>query len=203
MNRIEDVLAYWYDGWEDRTAGPGSPAMARWFGKAEATDREIRERFEEDHLRAARGELSAWEASARGRLALVILLDQFPRNIYRGTPHAFATDGLAYALAVRSIEEGIDLAPRPVERIFLYLPLMHSETALGHALARRKYAELEAHVRKIDPERGDFYHGSVVFEEKHAVIIERFGRYPHRNAILGRASTPEELEFLRGPDSSF
>jgi uncharacterized protein (DUF924 family) len=166
----DDVIAFW------RAAGP-----QKWFGKDADFDREIAARFLASHEAAAAGHLSDWEATPDGALALLLLLDQFPRNMFRGSARAFATDPLARAVAERAIAHGFDQSAASDERMFFYLPFEHSENLADQerslALSRRagtpdKYAEL------------------------HADIIRRFGRFPHRNAILGRATTPEEQAFL-------
>jgi len=172
LPRPEDVTAFW------RAAG-----RRKWFRKDAAFDREITARFLAVHEAAAAGRLSEWEATPQGALALLLLLDQFPRNMFRGSARAFATDPLARAVAERAIAHGFDASVAGAERAFLYLPFMHSENPADQerslALWRqagdgknRKYAEL------------------------HAGIIRRFGRFPHRNAVLGRATTPEEQAFL-------
>jgi uncharacterized protein (DUF924 family) len=161
----------------------------RWFRKDEALDAEIRQRFEALHLAASRGELAAWGESAEGALALLLLLDQFPRNMYRSSPHAFATDGLALREAEAAVAKGFDLQT-PVElQVFFYLPFEHQEDVA----AQRRGVEL----CRAGDARGA--HGSYLrFALIHLDIIERFGRFPHRNAVLGRVSTPEELAFLAG-----
>jgi uncharacterized protein (DUF924 family) len=166
-----DVIAFW------REAGP-----KRWFEKDTKFDDDIRERFLALHETAAAGKLAAWEASAEGALALLILLDQFPRNMFRGEPRAFATDSLALAIASRAILNGFDGA-FPDLRGFFYLPFEHSEdlTDQEHAVAFYR-AQNDADGLK--------------WAEIHADIIRRFGRFPHRNTVLGRVSTPEELKFL-------
>jgi uncharacterized protein (DUF924 family) len=176
----DDVLQFWF----------GELTAADWWRKDPALDRRIADRFGATLEAATRCELVAWRGSARGRLAEVIVLDQFSRNIHRDTAAAFASDALALALAQEAVARGCDLELPPAERAFLYLPWMHSESALIHEEALRLYSApgLE---HNLD------------FERRHKAIIERFGRYPHRNAILGRASTPEELEFLAQPGSSF
>jgi uncharacterized protein (DUF924 family) len=141
-------------------------------------------------MQAAAGELHGWRDSARGRLAEVIVLDQFPRNIHRGTPAAFAQDPMALALAQEAVRAGALAELAPVERSFLLLPYMHSESAAIHVVAESLYRE---HAPRENFE----------FELKHKAIIDRFGRYPHRNLILGRDSTPEEAAFLTEPGSSF
>jgi uncharacterized protein (DUF924 family) len=169
-----DVLAYW------RALGPQG-----WYRKDAAGDADIRDRFQDMHAAAAEGALRAWESDAPGALALVITLDQFPRNMYRGTAAAFATDPLARAVAGRAIDRGFDRAAADQERAFFYLPLMHSE-----ALADQE--RCCALCRAL----GDA--GTLAYAESHAGIIRRFGRFPHRNAVLGRATTPVEQAFLDG-----
>ncbi len=166
-----DVVAFW------RAAGP-----QRWFEKDAAFDDDIRRRFLEAHEAAAAGKLTAWEASAEGALALLILLDQFPRNIFRGQTRAFASDALARAIASRAILNGFDGA-FPDLRGFFYLPFMHSEDLADQ---ERAVAFYRAH-NDAD---------GLKWAERHADIIRRFGRFPHRNAVLGRVSTPQEQEFL-------
>lgn len=183
----EGVLAFWFGG----VAGDDFKSRNRvWFGKDEALDGAIRSRFAALHADAAAGRRTAWEADPRGALALVVVLDQFPRNMFRGTPEAFATDPLALAVAKRAIDRGFDRLLRPVERLFLYLPFEHSEVL----------AEQERSVALVgtlgDP-------GTLDYAKRHRDIVARFGRFPHRNAILGRMSTPEEAAFLRKPESSF
>ncbi|MEJ2374148.1 MAG: DUF924 domain-containing protein [Pseudolabrys sp.] len=169
-----EIVAFWRD------VGP-----KRWFEKDDGLDEEIRRRFLAAHEAAADGRLASWEQHAQGALALLILLDQFPRNMFRGDAGAFATDPLAREIASRAILAGFDGATPADMRGFFYLPFMHSE-----ALADQEKAIV-------------FYraHGSedgLKWAELHADIIRRFGRFPHRNAVLGRASTPEEESFLAG-----
>ena len=175
-----DVLEFWF----------GELTPEDWWRKDPALDRRVADRFSPTLAAASRCELFAWRATARGRLAEVIVLDQFSRNIHRDSAEAFANDALALALAQEAVARGCDRELPPVERAFLYLPWMHSESALIHEEALRLFAApgLE---KNLD------------FELRHKAIIDRFGRYPHRNAVLGRASTPEELEFLKQPGSSF
>jgi len=163
---------------------------AQWWKVDPAFDRLISDRFSELHRQATCGELFEWRQQARGRLAEVIVLDQFSRNMHRGTPQAFAADPMALALAQEAVAAQADLALSPAERAFLYMPFMHSESRLIHQVAERLFRE---HTPKHNHD----------FELRHQAIVERFGRYPHRNAILGRPSTPEELAFLAEPGSSF
>ncbi len=174
------VLSFWFE-----EAGP-----ARWFAADAAFDEAIRSRFLATLERAALGELACWRDGPRGRLAEILVLDQFSRNLFRGTPRAFAQDAMALALAQEAVAAGADLKLAPVERTFLYLPFMHSESRAVHETAERLY-------------RANGLARNLEFELRHKAIVDRFGRYPHRNAILGRRSTAEELEFLKQPGSGF
>ena len=163
---------------------------AQWWKVDSAFDELIRTRFGALHGQACRAELFAWRATPDGRLAEVIAIDQFARNIHRGTALAFAADPLALALAQEAVAAGADLALPDEQRAFLYMPYMHSESAAIHAAG-------EPLMKARAPQHTHEY------ELKHKAIADRFGRYPHRNAILGRESTPEELVFLQQPGSSF
>jgi uncharacterized protein (DUF924 family) len=176
----DEVLRFWFEEIEP----------AAWWKADPAFDRTIGERFGVLLEQASRCELYRWRIDPRGRLAEIIVLDQFSRNVHRGTPRAFAQDPLALALAQEAVAAGIHHGMRPVERAFLFLPYMHSESRAIHEVAEVLY-------REFAPE--DNY----AFELKHKVIVDRFGRYPHRNEVLGRVSTPEEVEFLKQPGSSF
>jgi uncharacterized protein (DUF924 family) len=166
-----EVVQFWRD------AGSQS-----WFSKNEAFDRAFQERFAEAHLAAARRELDSWTDDPEGALALMILLDQFPRNCFRGTGHMYATDPLARAFARRAIAAGHDMAIEAPIRAFFYLPFMHSEDLADQDLA----------VRLSSPLGGDYEKSAI----EHRDIIARFGRFPHRNPMLGRETTPEERAFL-------
>jgi uncharacterized protein (DUF924 family) len=161
-----------------------------WWSADPAFDGLIRRRFAALHERASRGELFAWRGSPAGRLAEIIVLDQFSRNLHRGSGRAYAQDLAALALAQEAIAAGAHLELDPERRTFLLLPYMHSESRAIHVVAERLF-------REFTP---PFNHE---FELRHKAIVDRFGRYPHRNDELGRASTPEEIEFLRQPGSSF
>ena len=160
------------------------------FAKDAALDEAIRTRFGTTLEAAARCELFTWRGTPEGRLAEVLVLDQFSRNVYRDTPQAFAQDALALALAQELVASGQDRSLPLAQRSFAYMPFMHSESALVHTQAALLFAQ---------PGMED----TLRFEQRHQAIIERFGRYPHRNAILGRESTPEELAFLKEPGSGF
>jgi uncharacterized protein (DUF924 family) len=166
-----------------------------WFRKDDAFDAQVRERFGALLERGLRGELSAWAATPLGALAQVVLLDQLPRNAWRGTPRAFAGDMRALAAAQAMVAAGQDQALLPVQRAFVYLPFEHAESLPLQDEALRRFRRLAAQA----PEMTE----GLDYAERHRVIIERFGRFPHRNAILGRPSTAEELEFLKQPGSGF
>ncbi len=167
-----DVVAFW------KEAGP-----AKWFARDDAFDALFRERFEAAHFAAARRELDHWAEAPEGVLALMILLDQFPRNAWRDTGHAFATDALARMFAVRALDAGFDRALKNDLRRFLYLPLQHAEDM---ALQDRQLALFQT-MERPDDDR---------WAEHHHAIVERFGRFPHRNRALGRETTAEEAAFL-------
>jgi uncharacterized protein (DUF924 family) len=176
------VLGFWFS----------DAARERWFSSTPEFDREVRERLGALHEAAATGALDAWGASAEGALALVVLLDQAPRNAFRGTARMYATDARALEAAKAAVAAGHDLAfPDDDRRMFLYLPYEHSEDLADQRECVRLVAE-----RISDPE----YLG---YARRHLEVVERFGRFPHRNALLGRDSTAEELAFLREPGSSF
>ncbi len=179
--RPDQVLGFWF-----------APGMEkRWFVKDEAFDAEVRESLGPLHDEAACGSLDGWEESAWGALALVILLDQVSRNLYRGGPRAFATDAKALAVTKRTIDKGLDGQLQQVERMFLYLPLEHCEELADQELCVRLAAQLDE-----NPEWHDY-------AVRHRDIVARFGRFPHRNALLVRESTAEEEAFLKEPGSSF
>jgi uncharacterized protein (DUF924 family) len=167
-----DILAFWRD------AGPG-----RWYEKDAAFDAEVRRRYHDLWRRAAAGELSSWEASDEGALALTIVLDQFPRNMFRGDAMTFSTDAEAREVASRAIARGVDGRLEPLLLEFLYLPFMHSE-------------ELADQVHCVELFRNTDNSENLKYAEDHADIIRRFGRFPHRNRVLGRATTAEEKAFL-------
>ena len=177
---FKTVLQFWFEDIKP----------AQWWKKDPQFDELIAQRFGELHARAGRCELYEWRDSARGRLAEIIVLDQFSRNIHRDSGLAFANDPLALALAQEAVRAGADTELSAEQRVFLYLPFMHSESLLIHRIALQLF-ERNGLASNLD------------FERRHMAIIERFGRYPHRNGLLGRESTPEELEFLQQPGSSF
>lgn len=186
-----EVLAFWFGA--PGTPGHGKPRES-WFRKDAAFDEEIRRRFLALHASAALGERDGWRDDPDSLLALVIVLDQFSRNLYRGDPRAFSQDAQALACAELMIARGWDAARLPVERQFVYLPFEHSEDAAMQERSVALFAELD----RLPETRG-----LLAWAQKHRAIVERFGRFPHRNAALGRESTPGELAFLEEPGSSF
>lgn len=176
----QEIIKFWFEEIEPK----------QWWVKDAELDQLIVSRFSTVHAKAARCELSVWRKSAEGRLAEIIILDQFSRNMFRGTPLAFAYDALALALAQEAISVGVDQLLDPVQRNFIYMPFMHSES-------------LQIHEEAIELFRLNGQQGNLDYEIKHKQIIEKFGRYPHRNKILGRDSTSEEIMFLQQPGSSF
>lgn len=203
MNKAnhKEVLEFWFGNLTEPATIISGRQYALWWGKADATDVLIHERFGPLVEAAGDGALDHWADSAEGRLALILVTDQFTRTIGRDTPQAFELDPQARALCTDGIEQGDDQALLPIQRLFFYLPLEHSEN-LDH---QRWCVDLmKALAREADdPADRKTFDGYVDFAEAHLRIIARFGRFPHRNTILGRESTPEEIEFLKQPGSSF
>lgn len=175
--KAQDILDFWFKELEPK----------QWWVKDLALDQTIKQRFEATHKAALAGELFHWRETPEGRLAEVIVLDQFARNMYRDTPASFASDPLSLCLAQTAVAVGDDMKLSDQQRSFLYMPYMHSESLVIHDEAMKLFKDL----------------GNLDFEIKHRDIIVKFGRYPHRNEILGRESTPDEIEFLTQPNSSF
>ena len=180
MTTAQTLLRFWFE----------EIVPAQWWKVDPAFDRLIGERYGSVHAQANRCELHAWRDSAQGRLAEILVLDQFSRNIHRGTARAFASDPLALALAQEAVAAGADQELDAAQRAFLYMPYMHSESRAIHVIAESLF-------------RNHTSANSYDFELRHKAIIDRFGHYPHRNAILGRESTAEEQAFLLQPGSGF
>lgn len=193
------VLDYWF-GDEPDDGRAASQQASLWWSKNADTDADIGARFERLALAAERGDLVEWTSSASGRLALIITLDQFPRNIYRDTPDAFRFDALARQHCLDGLATGQDRALRPIERVFWYMPLEHSEDLAHQERCVALFQELAAEVDVSVKPTFDYF---LDFAVRHRDIIQKFGRFPHRNAILGRPSTSDELAFLEQPGSSF
>lgn len=173
----KEIINFWFEEIDS----------AKHWVKDPEFDQLLRDRFGEIHAAASKCELYHWRTDPNGRLAEIIVLDQFSRNMFRDTPQSFAHDPLALALAQEAVAAGAHNEVNPDHKSFMLMPYMHSESAAIHEIAVELFGEL----------------GNLDFELKHKAIIDRFGRYPHRNIVLGRESTAEELEFLTGPDSSF
>lgn len=195
----ETILEFWF-GSDPDDAATARQQASLWWSKQEQVDRQIRERFEPLVKAAAAGQLQDWRQSVSGQLALIILTDQFPRNIYRDTPQSFGFDNVALALCKEGLADRSDRELRPIERVFFYLPLEHSENMTDQQECVALFRELVEEAPEA--QRGSLA-GFLDFAVRHCRIIERFGRFPHRNAILGRVSTAEESGFLTQPGSSF
>ena len=199
METPETIREFWFGG----NADDGEVARAKerlWWGKDAAADEQIRRRFRPVVEAAARRELEPWSSTADGRLALILLADQMPRAIWRGTPRAFAYDPLALSWCRAGLAEGIHQALRPIERVFFFLPLEHSESVDDQEAAVALFEDLAASVPR---EHGATFEGFLDFAVRHRDIIARCGRFPHRNRILCRESTAVEIGFLELPGSSF
>lgn len=193
------VCRFWF-GEEETDVAVADAQAALWWDKNAAVDAQIRERFQALVDAVGDGAHRDWAASPKGLLALILLTDQFPRNIYRDTPQAFAFDALALEFARQAIADGYDRQLRPIERVFCYLPFEHSETLHDQDRAVELFRILW---EESPPDDKRVFANYLDFAERHCAIVERFGRFPHRNRILGRSSTAEELAFLRQPGSSF
>jgi uncharacterized protein (DUF924 family) len=191
VKQHQDLLDFWF-------GVPGSADYGRprpfWFQSDRTCDETLRSRFFSHYEAARAGELQAWQEEPLSCLALILLLDQIPRSLFRGTAQAFATDAEALKIAQQTVEWGFDRALLPVQRWFIYLPLEHSENLEHQNRAVALFQQLQD-----DPHS----QGAIVYAQQHQAIIARFGRFPHRNTILGRHSTAEELAFLQEPGSSF
>lgn len=199
--RQNAVLEYWFGDLKDGEA-PTDEVIARWWGKDRETDDYIRGNFGRDLEEASAGGLARWEETPRGTLALIIVLDQFSRNVHRDDPRAFAQDALALETAVSGISKGFDRGLHPVMRVFFYMPFMHSEDMAMQERSLELFRGLEDEFAHV-PDIAEMLSSNRDYAERHYEIVKRFGRYPHRNGVLGRASTPGEIEFLKEPGSSF
>ena len=187
----EEVLAFWFG--REGEEGYGELREA-WFSRDPDFDREIHDRFEDVYEEAVAGELEAWKEEAQSCLALIVVLDQFPRNMFRGDARMYAADGLALAAARHAVERAYDRELPPFQRMFVYLPFEHSENLENQRFSVELFRRLSEEIDSED---------LMVYAVQHLRIVERFGRFPHRNEILGRRTTPEEAEFLKEPGSSF
>jgi len=195
----EAVLDFWF----------GAPGTANeiaerqrnlWFGKSAANDQQVAERFAETLIAAGKGELDSWMHSPRALLALIVVLDQFPHHIHRNHGQSFAYDAQSLALTQGMIQRGDDVRVAPIERVFVYLPLEHAESMAMQDVSVALYAKLAA---EADPAEQGLFEGFLDYARKHREVVARFGRFPHRNELLGRPSTPDEITFLQQPGSRF
>jgi uncharacterized protein (DUF924 family) len=195
----ESVLGFWF-GPSGSAAEIAGRQRKLWFGKSPANDRAVIEHFAATLSAAAASKLNHWTATPRGRLALVVVLDQFPHHIYRDKPQAFATDPQALALSLEALTAGEDQQLTPIERVFLYLPLEHTEST---AIQEQSVLLFERLAQEAAADERALFDDFLNYARQHRDVVARFGRFPHRNAILGRPSTPDELEFLKQPGSRF
>jgi len=200
-DRQEGVLNYWFGRLEKDKAPPEKQSKI-WFSKRKEIDKDIKFRFELDLKRASEGRLSFWEETPWGTLALIILVDQYSRNMYRDTPKAFEGDRVALKACLEGIKKAFDTKLHPLERVFFYMPLMHSEELQVQMTSLECFTMLEK-LYTAPPSIASIISKSKIYADKHYLIIERFGRFPHRNEIIGRKSTREEAEFLKESGSSF
>jgi len=194
MTAVGAILTFWF-GPPDSQEASYAQRRKLWFGKSSETDEYIRTAFYTLYVQAALGELDSWQNQADSCLALILLLDQFPRNMFRDDPRAYEADSKALAVARRAIAHGFDQSLSPLQRLFLYLPLEHSEDLADQ---EESVALIQAIAQEC-PELQDSYDYAL----RHRDVIARFGRFPHRNEILGRESTPDEKVFLTQPGSRF
>jgi uncharacterized protein (DUF924 family) len=197
MTRADELLQFWFG--EEFEKDPFRNS-SYWFEKNPAFDLEIKTRFEREIDAAMEGQLEDWKRDAKGRLAFIILLDQFSRNIYRGTPRMFSQDAVALEVTLEGIRIGADRLLHPIQRTFFYLPFVHSEDLKMQEKALEIYSQL---LKEADEKFKKALSEKYQYAARHQEIIRRFGRFPHRNTILGRPSTADEIEFLKEPGSSF
>ena len=194
--RADAILTFWFGSADDSDYGHYRKA---WFVKDAGFDKRIRQQFAIDVERAARGDYDDWAENAQAAIALLILLDQFPRNLYRGNSRSFATDHKALALASKLVDSGAHKGLIPAQRFFVYVPFEHSENMVH----QNRCVALMTALNHEFPDLDDGLKGGLDYAVRHREVIERFGRFPHRNETLGRQSTPEETAFLQQPGSRF
>jgi uncharacterized protein (DUF924 family) len=187
VTRADEILQFWFGRPDDPEFDKGREV---WFKPSRRLDEEIRARFLADYEVARKDVYDGWMGASRSCLALILLLDQFPRNLFRNSPRSYESDEKALGVARHAVAQGIDKGLRPLERAFVYLPFEHAEDLA----AQQDCVALFQRLGNAE---------QIGYAERHLRIVERFGRFPHRNAILGRASTPEEVEFLKHPESTF
>ena len=199
MIRYREVLDFWF-GDDAFTPAGIKLANKRWFSGGSEFDTEIRQRFGDLVQRARNGDLDQWREQPESSLALILVCDQFPRNLYRGSPEAFASDSMAVEVLMASLARDFHLALHPVERIFMYLPFEHAE----NVTLQRRCVTLCTELRETaDPEWRGVFDGFLEYAQAHLEVIERFGRFPHRNTVLNREPTAEETEYLEQGGRTF
>ncbi|MGC1309579.1 MAG: DUF924 family protein [Phormidesmis sp.] len=195
-HRAQAILTFWF-------GEPNSPNYGHyrktWFIKSTDFDQRIRQQFLADYQKAAAGDYASWQNTPQAAVALLLLLDQFPRNLFRNDPRSFATDSQALSVAKRLVDTGADKSLMPAHRFFVYIPFEHSENIVHQNRCVALMQTLIAEAPEID----DGLKGGLNYAIRHRDVIERFGRFPHRNEILGRTSTSAEVEFLKQPGSHF
>ena len=199
LARIDTILSFWFR--EHELSAPQiDRRMDIWFGEDAAFDQDIATRFGDDIEQASQGRLNHWAAEPRGRLALILLIDQFRRNIHRNTAKAFSHDKLALKLCVEGAMEKKDQGLTPIQKVFFYMPLQHAESAKVQAKSVELFNRL---AESVSPTYQETFLTVAQFAELHKDIIDQFGRFPHRNRLLGRDNTPEEDEYLAGDGPGF
>ena len=199
LARIDEILAFWFK--EQALSAPQiDRRMDIWFGEDPVFDEAIKAEFEDDIERASQGQLDYWAEEPRGRLALILLIDQFRRNIHRGTAKAFSHDKLALKLCVEGAMEKKDKGLTPIQKVFFYMPLQHAESAKVQAKSVELFNKL---AESVSPTYQETFLTVAQFAELHKDIIDQFGRFPHRNQLLGRENTSEEDEYLAGDSPDF
>jgi uncharacterized protein (DUF924 family) len=193
--RIDEILQFWFGTPPDGEERPSGAEL--WFGKSHRMDRLVERRFGKLLPMAKAGQLDAWAGTPKGRLALILVLNQFPRFVHRDTPQAFATDEKALNLCLDGLDDEVDKKLSTLERVFFYMPAMHSEDPDIQLTSVEVFGELAA---SAPPEHAGFCDKLLRQAERHREVVERFERFPHRNAILGRSSSSEEATFLQQND---
>lgn len=200
VETAESIRAFWFGNADEDDAAIGKRQGKLWWSKSDDTDREIRTRFEASTIAASSGAFDHWSRTPHGLLSLILLTDQFPRNMYRSRPESFSFDPIALHWALDGLQRGVDALLRPIERVFFYLPLEHAESL---PLQQRAVGLFERLQDSVPDEERSAFAGYTSFAERHRDVIAKFGRFPHRNAILGRVSTDDETAFLKTPGSGF
>jgi len=204
MRHVNTILDYWFEGLdEDTKITNDSVWMKKWFAKDKNNDHYIKKTFEKDVINASLGKYKDWEESVEGRLALIILLDQFSRHIYRGKSQAFENDLTALELSFRSIKDGTVDRLRLIERTFLYLPLMHSENIEIQEMSVKCFEKILNRAQEEEDINVEFFQNSLNYAQRHFDAIRQFKRFPHRNKILKRRSTSDEIIYLQDPKNNF